>query len=152
MLKRYPHISKGWEQWSRAELLLLEYESLGILLAGRLGVGSEFCITGELSGDASAVGWRTTLWVAGPTREDLCRSRTHQTCGGLVSAYLSLGPSHLGTPGASPGLCSLSIPLPLPGISLPYDLPPPLTPTYCPATWQTVLSVGPEVISSLKSP
>ena len=49
---------------------------------------SEFCITGELSGDASAIGWRTTLWIAGPTREDLCRSRAHQTCGGLVSAYL----------------------------------------------------------------
>lgn len=97
MLKRHPRISKGWKQWSRSELLLLECESLGILLPGRLGVGSEFCINGELSGDASAVGWRTTLWVAGPTREDLCHSRAHQTCGGLVSAYLSSPRPHPGT-------------------------------------------------------
>ena len=94
MLKRHPRISKGWEQWSRSELLLLECESLGILLPGRLGLGSDFCITGELSRDASAVGWRTTLWVAGHAGEDLCCSRAHQACGGLVSAYLSSPIAH----------------------------------------------------------
>lgn len=156
MLKRHPRISKGWEQWSRSELLLLECESLGILLPGRLGLGSDFCITGELSRDASAVGWRTTLWVAGPAGEDLCCSRAHQACGGLVSAYLSSPRPHPWTqpPRDTRGWAwpLLSIPLPLHGISPPYNLPPPLTLTYCPATWQTGLSMGPEVISSLKPP
>lgn len=155
MLKRHPRISKGWEQWSRSELLLLNVSHRGSFYQADLGQGLSSALL-ELSRDASAVGWRTTLWVAGPVGDDLRCSRAHQACEGLVSAYLSSPKPH---PWTQPPLDIrgwswplLSIPLPLRGISPPYDLPPLLTPTYCPATWQTGLSMGPEVISSLKPP
>ena len=126
-------------------------------VTGRLGVGSEFCITGELSGDASTVGWRTTLWVAGPTREDLCHSRAHQTCGGLVSAYLSSPRPHprtqppRDTRGWSWPLLSLNPPPSawhLPSLRLTLSSDPHILPSHLANSPER----GTEVISSLKSP
>ena len=115
-----------------------------------------FCISDELPMDANDADGRTTLWVAGLTGEHLCWNRAYQACGYLASAYLSSPRSHpwIQLP-QDTWACPwplLPIPLPLPGISPPYDPHPPLTPIHCPATRQTGLRVGPMVISSVSHP